>query len=77
MHMHIDHITLDHDSPQLYVAGLPWRRQTEIRSQRNNLNELGRYLERTFPDKYMVFNLVPFEVSERTRFCSSSDLVWI
>eukprot|EP00037_Helgoeca_nana_P027578 m.316401 g.316401 ORF g.316401 m.316401 type:complete len:1146 (+) comp27545_c0_seq2:50-3487(+) len=54
--------------PQLYVAGLPWRRQTEIRSQRNNLNELGRYLERTFPDKYMVFNLVPFEAGAQYNY---------
>lgn len=63
LRLYKQHDTLDlaYLRSQIIVMGLPWLRRTERNAHRNNVRDLGTYLEATHPDAFMVFNLTPFE----------------
>ncbi|KAI3651252.1 hypothetical protein MP228_004733 [Amoeboaphelidium protococcarum] len=42
---------------RLYVCGQPWKRRTEKGSRRNNVNELGQYLNSKFKNRYLLFDI--------------------
>lgn len=54
-------LDLQYISPKVIVMGLPWLRRTERLAARNNVKELGAYLEQAHSNSFMVFNLAPFE----------------
>jgi hypothetical protein len=48
-------------TPPHHAHRLPWLRRTERAAARNNVRELGTYLEAEHTGAFMVFNLAPFE----------------
>ena len=39
------------------MAGYPWNRRTEKRIRRNNIDEMARYLNEMYGDRYLIWNL--------------------
>ena len=62
-------LDLTYISDEICVAGYPWNRRTEKRIRRNNIDEMASYLNETYGDRYLIWNLsgtreydtVPFE----------------
>lgn len=44
-------------SDEIFVAGYPWNRRTEKRIRRNNVDEMANYLNETYGDRYLIWNL--------------------
>ena len=42
---------------RLVACGLPWRQRTERGSRRNNVEDLARFLNFRYPDRYLIWNL--------------------
>eukprot|EP01135_Chromosphaera_perkinsii_P002236 Nk52_evm22s221 gene=Nk52_evmTU22s221 len=58
-----DPLDLAYITPNLMSIGLPWRQRSELKSCRNNVDEIGAFLNEHHPQSYMIFNLASFETS--------------
>ena len=56
-------LDLAYITPTIASIGLPWRQRSEIKSCRNNVDEIAQYLNENHPHSYMIFNLASFETN--------------